>query len=187
TNTRAPSLREMINPDGIENGPFMHDGSLFTLEDVVDHYTSNLNNPQNTNLDPRLGGPPLNLTNDERNSLIAFLHTLSGTAVYTAEQWSDPFDENGELELIGGTVSLEEGNEEDKLKVFPNPFQEYFIVESSKTQFQLNIFDLSGKLVGQELLQSGQRVETSQLPKGAYILQLTDSSGNLETIKAIKN
>ena len=38
TNTRSPSLRDMVGPGGSSNGPFMHDGSLATIRDVIDHY-----------------------------------------------------------------------------------------------------------------------------------------------------
>jgi len=108
-NTRAPTLRDMVNDNGVLNGPLMHDGSLLTLMDVINHYNNIPPNPLNTNLDPRLNGPPgpgppqgqnLNLTQAEKDALEAFLLTLSGTAVYTADQWSDPFDSNGNLDLI---------------------------------------------------------------------------------------
>ena len=99
TNTRSPSLRDVFTADGLTNGPFMHDGSLNTLLDVINHYDQIPVNNQNTNLDPRLSGPPgmpgnqvLNLSDDEKNALVAFLRTLSGTDVYTNEKWSDPFD-----------------------------------------------------------------------------------------------
>jgi cytochrome c peroxidase len=91
--TRSPTLRDLYRPDGAENGPFMHDGSLATINDVIDHYNSIP--AANQGLDRRLssGGNPqrLNMTADERAALVAFLKTLGGTAVYTDERWSDPF------------------------------------------------------------------------------------------------
>jgi cytochrome c peroxidase len=76
----------------------MHDGSFRTLEEVIEHYNEIPNNNSNTNLDPRLSGPPgtptnqaLNLTDEEKNALVAFLKTLTGSDVYTNEKWSDPF------------------------------------------------------------------------------------------------
>jgi cytochrome c peroxidase len=51
--------------------------------------------PGNTNLDPRLRpngfGQQLHLTAPEVNAVIAFLRTLSGTAVYTDAKWENPF------------------------------------------------------------------------------------------------
>jgi len=91
--TRSPSLRDLVNPQGASNGHFMHDASLATLEDVVEHYASGITS--NSDLDNRLnpGGNPqrLNLTATEKNQLVDFLKTLSGYDVYTNEKWSDPF------------------------------------------------------------------------------------------------
>lgn len=93
TNTRSPSLRDSVKPNGTSNGPFMHDASLATLEDVIDFYDNGVVN--NANIDPRLlqGGSPinLNLTNSEKIQLVDFLKTLSGSNVYTNTKWSDPF------------------------------------------------------------------------------------------------
>ena len=106
TNTRSPTLRDMVNPDGILNGPFMHDGSLETLLDVINHYDDIPNNGANTNLDNRLngGGGNLNLSDQEKEDLENFLLTLTGSDVYTNPKWSDPFDANGNIVILNGAV-----------------------------------------------------------------------------------
>ncbi len=95
TVTRAPSLRNVVNTAGIENGPFMHTGNLATLQNAVGHYNTINLAPGNTNLDPRLRpngfGQQLNLTGAEMSALVAFLRTLSGVSVYTDTKWSNPF------------------------------------------------------------------------------------------------
>ena len=93
TNTRSPSLRDVFNISGTLNGPMMHDASLITMEQVIDHYNEI---PENvTNIDNRLqpNGHPqrLVMTEQEKLDLIDFLKTLSGTGVYTDPKWSDPF------------------------------------------------------------------------------------------------
>ncbi|WP_396143222.1 cytochrome-c peroxidase [Flavobacterium sp.] len=95
TNTRAPSLRDLVKTDGTTNGSMMHTGVITTLQAAIGHYgTINLA-PGNTNLDPRLRpngfGQQLNLTAPEVNAVIAFLRTLSGTNVYVDSKWSNPF------------------------------------------------------------------------------------------------
>jgi cytochrome c peroxidase len=96
TNTRAPSLRDLVKLDETTNGPMMHTGIITTLQAAIGHY-GNLTNAaaNNTNLDPRLKpngfGQQLNLNATEVNSVIAFLKTLSGTNVYIDAKWSDPF------------------------------------------------------------------------------------------------
>lgn len=95
TNTKAPSLRNVTNSSGIENGRFMHTGGFTTLQQVIGHYANINIAAGNTNLDPRLTpngiGQKLNLTAQETDALIAFLKTLSGSDVYTNKKWSNPF------------------------------------------------------------------------------------------------
>jgi cytochrome c peroxidase len=112
TNTRAPSLRDLLGPGALPNGIFMHDASLPSLALVIEHY--NLIPGDNANLDPRLRRPggatqSLNLTRTQKDSLVAFLATLTGTAVYTDAKLGDPFDQQGQLSLIvlsGDSVSI---------------------------------------------------------------------------------
>lgn len=102
TNTRSPSLRDLLGPGGASNGPFMHNGAFTTLAQVINHY--NAIPGDNTNLDPRLRRPGgvqnLNLSQAQKDALAAFLATLTGSSVYTDERWSDPFDSNQRLSLI---------------------------------------------------------------------------------------
>ena len=69
---KTPTLREVAG-----TGPYMHDGSLARLEDVVDLYDRG--GRPNPYLDAELR--PLHLTDAEKTSLVAFLHALSGTLV----------------------------------------------------------------------------------------------------------
>ena len=93
--TRSPTIRDIVNSEGVANGPFMHIGVSINLNTVLTHYNSIVVGPANNNIDPRLvpGGNPqqLNLTQEERDAVIAFMETLSGSDVYTNEKWSNPF------------------------------------------------------------------------------------------------
>ena len=66
---KTPSLRNVTL-----TAPYMHDGSLETLEVVVDFYDRGGN--RNSNLDPAIR--PLRLTSDQRSDLVAFLRALEG-------------------------------------------------------------------------------------------------------------
>ena len=96
TVTRAPSLRDVTNGLGIENGPLMHTANLATVQNAVGHYNSINIAPGNTNLDPKLRpngqGQKLNLTGAEQSALVAFIKTLSGTNVYVDRRWGNPFN-----------------------------------------------------------------------------------------------
>ena len=67
---KTPSLREAARTP-----PYMHDGSLATLEDVIEFYDKGGRaNPQ---LDPEIR--PLHLAAAEKSALASFLRALSGT------------------------------------------------------------------------------------------------------------
>ena len=71
----------------------MHDGRFASLEQVIEHYNSRVQN--NPNLDNRLrqgnGVRRLNLTNDEKQSLVDFLLTLTDNNFVNDEKYGDPF------------------------------------------------------------------------------------------------
>lgn len=67
---KTPTLRQITI-----TAPYMHDGSLATLEEVVDFYDQG-GNP-NPELDPLI--KPLVLNSREKRALIAFLRSLSGS------------------------------------------------------------------------------------------------------------
>lgn len=74
--------------------PYMHDGRFSTLEEVVEHYNSGIQN--HPTLSPALtdtNGDPirLNFTETEKAALVAFLKTLTDTSLSSEEKWSNPF------------------------------------------------------------------------------------------------
>ena len=68
---KVPSLRHLT-----QTAPYMHNGSLKTLRDVVDHYSNIDLDRIHSDAVPVL--KPLNLTEQESNDLVAFLESLSG-------------------------------------------------------------------------------------------------------------
>jgi cytochrome c peroxidase len=74
--------------------PYMHDGRIRTLEDVVEHYSSGVK--PHPNLSPELRGPdgkpaPLNLSPDDKAALVAFLNTLTDESLLADPRYGDPF------------------------------------------------------------------------------------------------
>jgi cytochrome c peroxidase len=84
---RVPTLRNIAL-----TAPYMHDGSIANLKEVVEHYvrggrnTSPMTdaNTVNSTRDARV--KPLSLTNEERDDLVAFLGSLTDTEFATADQ-----------------------------------------------------------------------------------------------------
>lgn len=76
---KVPTLRNIAL-----TAPYMHDGSLQTLEEVVEHYNSGgANHPQKSNM-----LKPLNLSKTEKAALVAFLHTLTDQSFATNPMWN---------------------------------------------------------------------------------------------------
>ena len=66
---KTPTLRDVA-----KRGPYMHDGSQKTLEEVVAFYNRGGHNNAWLSSDVK----PLNLTGQEQKDLVAFLHALTG-------------------------------------------------------------------------------------------------------------
>jgi cytochrome c peroxidase len=67
---KTPTLRDVEL-----TAPYMHNGMYQTLEEVVDHYDRG--GDVKTNLSPNI--QPLNLTAEEKQDLVAFMKSLTGT------------------------------------------------------------------------------------------------------------
>jgi len=88
---KVPSLRNVAVREG-----YMHDGRFMTLGEVIDFYSTDIQD--NPNLDVGLqvdGDNPIrfNFTQNEKDALIAFLETLTDDALLGTELFSDPFVE----------------------------------------------------------------------------------------------
>lgn len=80
---RVPSLRNIA-----VTAPYMHDGSVATLEDVIDHYAAG-GKTEHPNKSPILR--PFRLTADEKHDLIEFLKSLTDEELLHDPRWSDPW------------------------------------------------------------------------------------------------
>ncbi len=156
TNTKAPSLRDVTKANGEPNGPMMHHGGLATIQEVIAHY-NNITNVPNSNIDPRLTpggiGQSLNLTQQETDQMVAFVSTLAGSDVYTNEKWSDPFDENGNITIIGGSGSTQVLDvQQVKLAIYPNPATDHLniMVDNGMRITSVTVYDGFGKVVHEQ-------------------------------------
>lgn len=83
---RVPSLRNIE-----VTAPYMHDGRIGTLEDVLDHYSSGIK--RNANLDEKLqqnGRLGITLSASEKSKIIAFLKTLTDKDFLTDLRFQRP-------------------------------------------------------------------------------------------------
>jgi cytochrome c peroxidase len=85
---KVPNLRNIA-----VSGPYMHDGRFNTLEEVIEHYNSQVKDSPtlNPNLSKNLPYG-LTLTQDEKDYLLAFLHSLTDSTFLTNPAFSNPFE-----------------------------------------------------------------------------------------------
>lgn len=81
---KAPTLRNIAI-----TAPYMHDGSVSTLEEVLDHYASRGRARHSANRSSILRR--LDLTARDRSDLIEFLKSLTDGALLRDARWSDPW------------------------------------------------------------------------------------------------
>jgi cytochrome c peroxidase len=84
---RAPTLRNIA-----VTAPYMHDGSLATLEEVIDHYAAG-GKYDYPNKSPIL--KPIRLTDGEKRDLVEFLRSLTDEEMLRDPRWSDPWKATG--------------------------------------------------------------------------------------------
>ena len=85
---KIPSLRNI----GL-SAPYMHDGRFATLAEVLDHYSEGLHVSPNIEFGKleyaQQGG--VQLTQTEKDQVIAFLHALTDSTIFTNPLYQDPF------------------------------------------------------------------------------------------------
>jgi len=89
---KTPTLRNIEL-----TAPYMHDGRFQTLEEVLDHYDQHVQDHPNLDIQIAEAGNiypgRLDLTNKEKNAIIAFLKTLTDYDLIENPKYSNPFDE----------------------------------------------------------------------------------------------
>lgn len=84
---KIPSLRNVLL-----TAPYMHDGRFATLEEVVDFYSHGVH--VSANIDSKMGLAKrggVQLTNEEKGKVIAFLHTLTDSTFIVNPDFGTPF------------------------------------------------------------------------------------------------
>lgn len=170
---RAPSLRNIAL-----TAPYMSDGSMATLRDVIDFYGDG----------PLLhfGGSPLTngyynapqdlengfeYTEEERVALLDFLDLLTDTTLLTDVRFSDPF-----VPLITSTKDAEKPEVTQWITVQPNPIQTggiFNIVNPHGIPLTVELLDVTGRVAWSGVSNSNQLdFQRENLPSGIYFARL---------------
>lgn len=86
---RIPNLKNVA-----VTAPYMHDGRFNTLDEVLEHYSKGI--MPAANLDDRLKGADnnpmrMNISDNEKAAIIAFLNTMTDYSILTKPTYSNPF------------------------------------------------------------------------------------------------
>ncbi|MCB0699392.1 MAG: T9SS type A sorting domain-containing protein [Chitinophagales bacterium] len=186
TNTRSPSLRDVVDANGNSYGGFMHNAGqngLNTLIDVINHYDSIPQN--NPNLDNRLrpGGnlQRLRLTAQEKANIASFIRTLTGSSVYTDPRWSNPFT-NDSLTIIPEPNSVKDAIANARLSVYPTSTTGtvHIVVPTEMSHTRMILVNMSGATLYSGTIKT--EMDLSSYPSGMYVLRFE----NGQTEKIIK-
>jgi len=145
-------------------GPYMHDGRFETLEEVVDHYSSDAKeNIWSIGLIPDGG---FNFSDTDKKDLVAFMKILTDKEFTEDPKWSDPFE-------------LTSYSEEELIDILikPNPMSSYAVIEfenkGSKPAL-INILNSNGQLIKSDKVQNTvYEINKSDYLSGIYFVEIT--------------
>ena len=77
---------------------------------------------------------------------------------------------------------------DSELQIFPNPVRDMIQIKSNLQIASYEIYNVNGQIITSNLMRlNNSKIDASQLPKGIYLLKLTDTKGNTQISKFIKN
>ena len=147
---KAPTLRNIEL-----TGPYMHDGSLETLEDVINFYSEESMENEWSFIIPDGG---FQFSVEEKEALLAFLKTLTDHTFINDEKFSDPFD---------SANSIDPTNVFGNIIVKPNPMGDFSTIEFDAKNNEVTQLKITNN-VGQEISNHEITGNTFQLNKADF-------------------
>jgi len=144
--------------------PYMHNGAIETLEDVVRFYSEETEtNEWNFGFIPEGG---FDFSDAEQAALVAFLKTLTDHTFVENPKWSNPFGLNDTNDIP----------EVEEMVMKPNPMSDRSIIEWNNPngdQSYINIYDATGKvMISDQTNENNYTFEKQSLSAGMYIIEL---------------
>jgi cytochrome c peroxidase len=176
---KSPTLRNIAL-----SAPYMHDGRFLTLEEVVNFYSEEVAPHPNNYMATLLQLPQpfrgFRYDETEKAALVAFMHTLTDTAIVSHEKWSDPF-------LLSSATST--WPKALQFKLFPNPVNDVIHLawsSSQDTTTRIQVFTLSGIKMLEWTGMGGtdMQIPVSHFPRGAYLL-VCKQDNDIQTSKFV--
>ena len=155
--------------------------SLISLGDCVFSYSENIRSIYvyaTTPLD--LGNNEYFLYGIDKTTCTLYVPKNSFFLYRSAYQWRDF---NNVKEMWGAGVSREEV---DLLSIYPNPATDGFSVSGLNAISTLSVLDLNGKTLLTQQVSANDYISISSLPKGLYVLKISNSKNEFINKKLIK-
>lgn len=167
-------------------------GILFTYNNFnTDHYSLNWNIQSNdimkTVLERSTDGSNFSavgsFTDANRSNMLSYLVPKENRNVYYRIYYVNTAGRISYSQII----ALRNGNE-NKISVYPNPVKDYIHVTSQAKMITVRLIAINGTQVTYAQPQSNfYTFDMSLLPKGTYVVQVSDSEGNNYTQKVVRN
>lgn len=120
------------------------------------------------------------IDNGEQRGRLEF---LNGTTGWCGQFSDGPGGSIGVLKFDGNlSMAVSDVNAKSNLQVYPNPSSSVINFTAKNEIVQVNVIDLTGKLVSQT---KGAKVNVSSLPAGVYVAQVKYANGGVENTKVV--
>jgi parallel beta-helix repeat protein len=162
------------------NGALSFNANNLTAADVrldPQFKDANNNNFSLLSTSPAIGkGIPITLPN-------------SNTPLFTTDLNGNPKGTNWSMGAYEYSVNtpINTVNEADNVTIYPNPGNDYIILDKINRQVQIEIYDILGKqVIAQKVSDNLVKIDISGLNKGVYVVKIMDKNKALRVGKFVK-
>lgn len=110
--------------------------------------------------------------------IFGFIHFINSASLWVSELYVVEF--MGPCGLDSMTAVLQTAQQEQALKIFPNPAQEKLTVEVPQQIFDLEICDVTGRRVfAQQHIAEKTEIDSRAFPNGMYLVRIANGKGSV--------
>ena len=119
---------------------------------------------------------------------IYFNHLNSHMDIYYGDGANWSLEEKYDIYYSDFIINSIEPISKEKISIAPNPTTDFFFINRmSNDNLRIEIYDISGKLVKNLIINQSNKVDINELNNGLYFVRITDSKNVSSTRKIIKH
>lgn len=126
----------------------------------------------------------VNTNNGFVNGINQLTYSVTAPAPYSGCQLSGLTKKIAVSNL--GTLSINEVSLEDSFSIYPNPANDFIIINNTDWIKSKTLFSITGQLIKQENNQN-EKIDISNLQQGLYLLEIETTNNQKVTKKIVKN